>query len=113
MKPSSIGLTKSSPQKAVVPKTEVPVGFEKDTNKLVTLKDLFETAKVKSEASGVLFTPLITKQLKRKYDGAYASYKEGRADLSEVEPEYVKELLKKNCSEYFDKLRYHIDECRQ
>ena len=39
---------------------EVAVGFEKDTNKLVTLRDLYESAKVKSE-SGVSFTPLITK----------------------------------------------------
>lgn len=46
----------------VAPKTDdVCVGYEKDTNKLVTLKDLFETAKVKTESSGVLFTPLITK----------------------------------------------------
>ena len=62
------------------------VGFEKDTNKLVTLKDLFETAKVKSESSGVLFTPLITKQLKKKFDAAYANYKESRGDIAEIEP---------------------------
>ncbi len=68
------------------------VGFEKDTNKLVTLKDLFETAKVKSESCGVLFTPLITKQLKKKFDSAYATYKESRGDIAEVEPQYVKEL---------------------
>lgn len=43
------------------PRPDVPVAFEKDTNKLVTLKELFETAKVKSETTGVMFTPLITK----------------------------------------------------
>jgi hypothetical protein len=52
----------------------------------VTLKDLFETAKVKSESSGVLFTPLITKQLKKKFDAAYANYKESRGDIAEIEP---------------------------
>lgn len=71
----------------VVPRNDdTCVGFEKDTNKLVTLKDLFETAKVKSESSGVLFTPLITKQLKKKFDAAYANYKESRGDIAEIEP---------------------------
>jgi hypothetical protein len=72
---------------------ELAVGFEKDTNKLVTLKDLFETAKVKSENTSVMFTPLITKQLKKKFDAAYATYKESRGDIAEVEPVYVKEML--------------------
>jgi hypothetical protein len=81
------------------------VGFEKDTNKLVTLKDLFETAKVKSESSGVLFTPLITKQLKKKFDAAYANYKESRGDIAEIEPQYVKELYIQKCNEYFNELR--------
>jgi hypothetical protein len=47
-------------QKINLPPTEVVVGFEKDTNRLVTQRDLFEAAKVKSE-NGVMFTPLITK----------------------------------------------------
>ena len=86
---------------------EVVVGFEKDTNKLVTLRDLYESAKVKSE-SGVMFTPLITKQLKRRFDTAYASYKESRGDIAEIEPQYVRELLQNKCTEFFNELRYQV-----
>jgi len=35
-------------------------------------KCLYESSKIKNESSGsTLFTPLITKELKRKYDQAY------------------------------------------
>lgn len=80
---------------------------------MVTLKDLYEGAKVKQESSSVMFTPLITKQLKRNFDAAYASYKESRGDVAEVEPEYVKEFVKQRLTQFFDELRAQVKACKE
>lgn len=40
-----------------------------------------------------MFTPLITKDIKRKYDVAYAQYKENRCEVAEIETDHVREVL--------------------
>lgn len=85
------------------------MGYEKDSNKLVTLKDLYEGAKVKQESSGVMFTPLITKQLKKRFDAAYTTYKDSIGDVSEVEPDCVRELLKTKCNDFFTELKGEVE----
>lgn len=46
--------------------------------------------------------------MKRSFDSAYAKYKEKRGDVAEVEPAYVKELLKAKCQEYFHSLKTNV-----
>ncbi len=87
------------------------VGLEKDTGRLVCNKCLYESSKVKSESTSqqnAFFTPLITKELKKRFDYAYATFKENRGDVAEIEPDHVKELFRKKSLEFFDSLRQHV-----
>ena len=48
-----------------------------------------------------LFTALITRDLKRKFDREYKAYKDGLCDVAEVEPDNVKELMMFQANEFF------------
>lgn len=40
-----------------------------------------------------MFTALITRDLKRKFDKEYKTYKDGLCDVAEVDPDNVKKLM--------------------
>ena len=48
-----------------------------------------------------MFTALITKELKQKFDSLYKTYKEGLCDIAEIDHHNVKELLLEQAKEFF------------
>jgi hypothetical protein len=52
-----------------------------------------------------LFTALITRDLKRKYDKEYQTYKDGLCDIAEVDPEHVKAHMLTQAKDFFKNIR--------
>ena len=52
-----------------------------------------------------MFTAIITRELKKKYDQAYKGYKDNLCDTSEIEVANVKENMLNQVNEYFANVR--------
>jgi hypothetical protein len=69
------------------------VAFEPVSGQQMCNQCLFEMQRVKAEVSQEpqqMFTALITRDLKRKFDGHYKQYKDSLCDVAEVDPKNVK-----------------------
>ncbi|CDW90665.1 macronuclear development protein 3 [Stylonychia lemnae] len=77
-------------------------------------KCLYESSKIKNESSvSALFTPLITKDLKRKYDQAYLQYKESRCEVAEIETEHIKEIMVNRVKDFCKELQEQVNRCEE
>ena len=61
---------------------------------------------------GVMFTAIITREVKKKYDQAYKNYKENLCDTSEIEVANVKEQMISQVTEYFKSIRSQVQTLR-
>ena len=59
-----------------------------------------------------MFTAIITRDVKKKYDQAYKNYKENLCDTSEIEVSNVKEQMLTQVSEYFSRVRSQVTQLR-
>eukprot|EP00347_Sterkiella_histriomuscorum_P001966 403369982 len=91
---------------------EQKVAFDRDSNQLLCNKCIFENQKIKSESSNAhsqtVFTPLITKDIKKRYDQAYKVFTERATNIEDIEPEKVKKLLIQQVRNYFQELRNQL-----
>jgi len=55
-----------------------------------------------------MFTALITRDLKHKFDGLYKQYKDGLDDVAEVDSKNVKEILTQQTIEFFAEIRKQV-----
>ena len=71
------------------------VAFDPATNTLMSNQSLFNSSSQTREDFNqkFMFTALITKELKQKFDSLYKTYKEGLCDIAEIDHQNVKELL--------------------
>jgi hypothetical protein len=51
----------------------------------------------------------VTRDLKKKFDNCYLEYKQNRDQVSDVQPNNVRSLLRKQTSDYFSQLRQQIN----
>lgn len=88
------------------------VAWDPETNQLVCNQCLFEK-QLKSHKAGEIkveehefnqqhiFTALITRDLKTKFDNLYKTYKDGLCDVAEIEHSNVKEILTEQAKTFF------------
>ena len=76
---------------------------------------LFELQTVKTEAFQEpqrMFTALITRDLKRKFDREYKQYKDSLCDVAEVDPGNVKKLIVTQVHDFFTNVRNQVKQVR-
>ena len=80
------------------------VAFDPSTNQLMSNQSLFNSSSQTQREDfnhKFMFTALITKELKQKFDSLYKTYKEGLCDIAEIDHHNVKELLLEQAKEFF------------
>ena len=89
------------------------VAFDADTQTLMCNQCLFEQQTGKSSAEDVvkleehefnqhhMFTALMTRDLKNKFDDQYKTYKDSLCDVSEIDHTNVKKLLLEQAQTFF------------
>ena len=55
-----------------------------------------------------MFTALVTRDLKKKFDSVYTDYKLNRDNVSDIKPSHVQSHLVRQTSEYFKALREQV-----
>ena len=83
---------------------ELKVAFDPISRTMMTQKELFERTKG-TQPHISMFTALITKDLKKKYDANYKAYKDSLCEVAEVDPGHVKEMLINSTKEFFHGVR--------
>lgn len=59
-----------------------------------------------------MFTALITRELKNRFDGLYKQYKDGLCDVAEIDHKNVKELLLDQAKTFFGNMRTKVTQVR-
>lgn len=100
------------------------VAFDADSNSLMCNQCLFEQqlshnkspAKADTSAQEFnqhhMFTALITRELKNRFDGLYKQYKDGLCDVAEIDHKNVKELLLDQAKTFFGTMRTKVTQVR-
>ena len=87
------------------------VAYEPHSGQQMCNQCLFEIQAVKAENAGEpqkMFTALITRDLKKKFDQQYKTYKDSLCDVAEVDPENVKKLMISQVKEFFATVRGQV-----
>ncbi|CDW74940.1 UNKNOWN [Stylonychia lemnae] len=90
---------------------ERKVALDQLTNQQICNKCLFENQKIKLENSqnqNPLFTPLITKDIKKRYDQQLAIYKDNLQKVQFIQEDYVKQKLTSEVQNYFKELKHQL-----
>jgi len=92
------------------------VAYEPQSGQQMCNLCLFELQAVKSEETKEpqhLFTALITRDLKRKFDREYKIYKDSLCEVAEVDPDNVKSHMVSQVQEFFAAVRNQVKVVRQ
>ena len=90
--------------------TQLYVRYREMSEKLETEEPVQQAQEQKEP--NVMFTAIITRELKKKYDGAYKQYKDNLCDTSEIEVNNVREQLLSQVNEYFSNVRSQVTAMR-
>jgi hypothetical protein len=87
------------------------VAYEPISGQQMCNQCLFEMQSVKTETvqePQKMFTALITRDLKRKFDKEYKQYKDSLCDVAEVDPTNVKTLMVNQVTDFFANVRNQV-----